>query len=202
MYVPLRLVLEHQGRLNAPPPRNGNTSGTKKEQLPKCLRDFLRSFFPNVQLGHFKTISPVDDARFVASSLVGLVATAMTTGLYDIQYKPADGITGLDLTGGKDGSSIGIIAEEIMHAVQFVRVWDKVEEHLGANRSYNRARAVSTLYLGESARILAKLTAIGISHDVAKELAYWANQFEVEAHQKRRAVERAFSESGGKNPRF
>lgn len=172
------------------------------EQLPECLRNFLRPFFPKVQVGNFKSISPVDDARFIGVPKLGTIAAAITAGLYNIYYDPQF----VDLTGGSDSSSISTIAEEVAHAVQFIAVWERVENSTGVSGSYNRARDSWALsYFSDSGRVLlgniGKATSFWITGPTAPlEDPYADNKYEVEAKVKAKEVYDAARRSG--NPCF
>src|SRR5690606_24082315 len=155
-----------------------------REQLPKCLRDFLRPYFGNMQLGNWNPISPVDDARFISGLPVYVPSdkVAITLGLYDIHYNA----TKVSLT---SRDSIGVIAEEIAHTVQFIKIWEKVEADHGINYSYQKAQAAwGIAYFGNSAKIGAKNLVKGIVEQVLpsgivlpKEDEYRDNNYEKEA---------------------
>jgi hypothetical protein len=161
-------------------------------QLPGCLRDFLRPYFTNIQLGSFKTISPVDDARFSASKIPATIGQgAVTLGLYDILYDPSS----VDLTGGQDKSSIGVISEELYHTVQFSAFWESMEKHTGAKGSYIRARdSWAVAYLGESAKIVATNLGLSLLNPASGSAlspldVYKTNKYELEAKALRGRVE-------------
>jgi hypothetical protein len=120
--------------------------------------------------------------------------------IYNIYYDAEQ----VDLSGGKDNTSIATIAEELAHTVQFIAVWERVEAQTGANGSYRRARDTWALnYFWESGAI--------IRNNIGKELlrqatgiplpmkdSYKDNKYEIEAKEKARSVVMALE--GKKNP--
>ncbi len=161
------------------------------KQLPECLRGFLRPYFPNVQIGNFKSFSPVDDARFIAGLPLyvdGKSNPAITLGLYDIHYDAGQ----VDLTGGSNKSSIGIIAEEIAHTVQFIALWEKVYKA----GTYGLAQDLwKAAYLGESASIATANAAKGILKittgiGLKQKSVYRDNKYEKEAQAKRADIQK------------
>jgi YD repeat-containing protein len=108
------------------------------EQLSQCLRDALRPFFPQ-QTAQGNTFSPVDDARF-KSGIPTLLSfgtdVAVTLGLYDIHYNPAN----VKLSGGGSNDLFTII-EELSHTVQFLQVWAGMKQRriISPSVSYSHA---------------------------------------------------------------
>jgi hypothetical protein len=115
----------------------------------------------------------------------------MTLGLYDILYDSKS----IDLTGGQDKSSIGVIAEEIAHTVQFSTFWESVEKHTGANGSYTRARdSWAIAYFGDSAKIVATNLGLSLINPTTGSAfgpldVYKNNKYEVDAKALRGRVE-------------
>ncbi|NOT49246.1 MAG: hypothetical protein HOP17_16065 [Acidobacteria bacterium] len=169
---------------------------TKAQQLPQCLRDFLRPFFPTMQVGNFTTISPVDDAQFISGLplyVSGKTTSAITLGLYDIHYDSGQ----VDLTGGQDKSSIGTIAEELAHTTQFIQIWDEQERKHGPTQSHKLAQSTwQGNYLAESGKIIVKnvaKTAISAATGVAlpQQDSYRDNKYEKDAQAIRKTVQAA-----------
>jgi hypothetical protein len=182
------------------------------QQLPECLRNLLRKFFPSITITS-KTdpkkntvYSPVDDARFIDNSNWVFGYSATTYGLTSIYFNSEK----LDLMGGHDGSSIKTIAEEIAHAEQFLKHWEslgKIEVLSGGDRftktttSYRDPTYADAQvsfwanYLTESGKqfvgTLGKTNNVGI----AKSASYFANKYEVEAQ---RIASDAYANTFGK----
>jgi len=164
-------------------------------QLNKCLRDFFRPFFNKVQMGNWKTFSPVDDARFISGlpSFVPKDKVAITLGLYDIHYNP-------NKVKMNDKDSIGVIAEEIAHTVQFIGIWESVENTGIKNNSYQAAQVSwGTVYLNETHRIQREnigkaIVGSMIGVKIPKEDSYTQNKYEKEARLVRDKVEAAVAQ--------
>ncbi|HKR58484.1 MAG TPA: RHS repeat domain-containing protein [Pyrinomonadaceae bacterium] len=136
--------------------RNPQNSG---EQLSGCLRDALRSFFPQ-QNAQGSNYSPVDDARF-KNGIPGLFhvtadPSAVTLGLYDVHYDPDR----VNLHGGTF-ESLKTIVEEVAHTVQFLQVWGGLKKSWGIEGEFGIDSTGYNAAKGEWAKRYAYFSAKG-----------------------------------------